>query len=110
MNKLTYNRQARTPSSEQYRILQGDQELGHLDIHYAVAETFGTLVIGHELPEEELRAVIDQINEDLALTSGVAGEDMFLQVFVGQEVVASYAEDLLREEFVIDAETEFDGL
>jgi hypothetical protein len=90
--------------------MEGGEEVGHLDIHYSFSEAFGTLVLARELPEERLREVIDQINEDLVLTSGVTGEDLFLRVYVGQEVAASYADDLLRDEFLIDTDTNGDEL
>lgn len=107
MDTVTFHRQARTPSSEQYRLVQGEQPLGHLDLHYGRVEAFGTLVLDHELSEEDLNAVIEQINDDLVLSSDVTGEDFFVRVYVGQEVAANYTDDLLRDEFVIDGETDF---
>lgn len=107
MDTATFHRQARTPSSEQYSLVVGERPLGHLDIHYGRAEAFATLVLNHELPEEDLNALIEQINDDLVLSSDVTGEDFFIRVYVGQELTATYTDDLLRDEFVIDGETDF---
>lgn len=107
MDKVTFHRQSRTPSSEQYRLVQNERPLGHLDIHYGHTEAFGTLVLDRELAEEDLNAVIEQISDDLVLSSDVTGEDFFVRVYVGQEVAANYSDDLLRDEIVIDGETDF---
>lgn len=107
MDTVTFHRQARTPSSEQYSLVQEEHALGHLDIHYGRAEAFATLVLSRELSEEDLNALIEQINDDLVLSSDVTGEDFFVRVYVGQEVAANYTDDLLRDEFVIDGETDF---
>lgn len=107
MDAVTFHRQSRTLSSEQYRLVENGNTLGHLDIHYGSAEAFGTLVLDHELSDEDLNTLIEQINEDLVLSSDVTGEDFFVRVYVGQEVAAHYTDDLLRDEFVIDGDTDF---
>ena len=86
MSKPIYHRQSRTPSSEQYQLMSDDQRLGHLDLHFGNSEVFGTLVLDAEMPDKEIEELIEQIDEDLVLSSDVAREDFFVRVYVGREI------------------------
>lgn len=107
MIKPIYHRQSRTPSSEQYQLMEGEQRLGHLDLHFGASEVFGTLVLDRELSEDETAQLIEQVDEDLVLSSEAAREDFFVRVYVGREV-ALYSDELLRDEFVVDGHEEFE--
>lgn len=97
--KPIYQRQSRTLTSEQYQVLDGDRPLGYLDLHYGAADVNATLVLHQEMPEDELTALIEQIDEDLILASDVLRDrdDLLVRVFVGREI-GFYSEDLLRDE------------
>ncbi|GAC1404534.1 MAG: hypothetical protein NVSMB52_18400 [Chloroflexota bacterium] len=99
-----YHRQSRTASSEQYQVMDGPERLGHLDLHFGANEVFGTLVLDRELSEEDSTSLIEQIDEDLVLSSEVARQDFLIRVYVGREV-GLYSDDLLREEVVPDDES-----
>jgi hypothetical protein len=77
--------------------MDGDQRLGHLDLHFGAAEVFGTLVLDQELPEDDMASLIEQIDEDLVLSAEVPREDFLIRVYVGREV-ALFSDELLREE------------
>lgn len=96
---LTYHRQSRTLTSEQYQVFDGDQRLGHLDLHYGQADVGATLVLDREIDEEEIAHLIEQIDEELVLTSDLPRdrEDLLVRVFVGREI-GLYSEDLLRDD------------
>ena len=106
MIKPIYHRQSRTLSSEQYQLMDGDQRLGHLDLHFAASEVFATLVLDRELSEQETQQLVEQIDEDLVLSSEVAREDFSVRVYVGRET-AWYSDDLLSDEFVGDGHDGF---
>lgn len=108
MNKPVYHRQSRTPSSEQYVLMRGEDHLGHLDLHYGANEVFATLVLDIEPEEEEITELIEQIDEDLVLSGEVAREDFLIRVFVGREV-GLYSDELLREDYVVDGQDETDN-
>jgi hypothetical protein len=108
MIKPVYHRQSRTPSSEQYQLMDGDQRLGHLDLHFGAAEVFGTLVLDRELPEEDAAQLVEQIDEDLVLSGEVAREDFLIRVYVGREV-ALYSDELLHEELAAGGGDSFDN-
>ncbi|HLJ69397.1 MAG TPA: hypothetical protein VKX16_18740 [Chloroflexota bacterium] len=107
MIKPIYNRQSRTFSSEQYQLMDGDTQLGHLDLHFGAHEVFGTLVLDRELSEEQSTQLIEQIDEDLVLSAEVPREDFLCRVYVGREV-GLFSDELLQDELVIDGHEDFD--
>jgi hypothetical protein len=96
--RLIYHRQTRTMTSEQYQVFDGDHRLGHLDVHYGQADVSATLVLDEELDEDAVAQLIEQIDEELVLTSDMPRdrEDLLVRVFVGREI-GLYSEDLLRD-------------
>jgi hypothetical protein len=107
MIKPLYHRQARTPSSEQYQLLEGEDHLGYLDLHFGSSEVFGTLVLARDFTDEQVTELIEQIDEDLVLSAEVPREDFLVRVFVGREI-GLFSDELLRDEYVVDGQEEFD--
>jgi hypothetical protein len=108
MIKPTYHRQSRTPSSEQYQLMDGNQRLGHLDLHFAASEVFATLVLDRDLSEDEALQLIETIDEDLVLSGEVAREDFLVRVYVGREL-GLYSDELMRDDYVADGHEEMDA-
>jgi hypothetical protein len=107
MIKPIYHRQSRTPSSEQYQLMDGDERLGHLDLHFGNAEVFGTLILDRDLSEDDATQLIEQIDEDLVLSGEVAREDFLIRVYIGREI-GLFSDELLREEYVVDGHEELE--
>lgn len=105
--KPVYHRQSRTPSSEQYQLMEGDRRLGHLDLHFGATEVSATLVLDRELPEDEVSQLIEQIDEDLVLPSDVPRDDFLIRVYVGREM-ALFSDELLRDDYVADGHEDFE--
>jgi hypothetical protein len=96
---LNYQRQTRTLTSEQFQVFDGDKRLGHLDLHYGQAEVAATLVLEQEIDEDEIARLIEQIDEELVVTSDMPRdrEDLLVRVYVGREI-GFYSEDLLKDD------------
>jgi hypothetical protein len=108
MTNLIYRRQSRTPSSEQYQVLEGEQSLGHLDLHFGSSEVYGSLMLELETPEDRVVQIIDTIDQDLVLSSDIAREDFLVRVYVGREV-GFYSDALTRDEYVSDGHEELEA-
>lgn len=106
MTRAVYHRQSRTPSSEQYLLIENEERLGHLDLHYGASEVFATLVLDRELTEQETADLIEHIDEDLVLSSEVTRDDFLIRVFMGREV-GLYSDELLQDEFPADGPTDY---
>lgn len=108
MIKPVYHRQSRTMSSEQYQLMEGEQRIGHLDLHFGANEVFATLVLDREISDEEATQLIEQIDEDLVLSGEVAREDFLIRVYVGREI-GLFSDELLREEYVMNGDEDESG-
>jgi len=103
MMKPTYHRQSRTSSSEQYQLMEGEQRLGHLDLHFGSNEVFATLVLDREVSEVEATELIEQIDEDLVLSAEMPREDFLVRVYVGREIMF-LSDELLPDELPADGQ------
>lgn len=107
MIKPTYHRQSRTLSSEQYQLTEGEERLGHLDLHYGSSDVFGTLVLDRELTEEEIEQLIEQIDEDLVLSVDVPRDEFLVWVYAGRDL-GLYPKDLMRGDFDANGHEQFE--
>lgn len=103
MIRPSYHRQSRTGSSEQYQLMEGDQRLGHLDLHFGANEVFATLVLDRDLSEEEATELIEQIDEDLVLSAEMPREDFLVRVYVGREIMFM-SDELIPEDLNSDGQ------
>ncbi|MBX5492962.1 MAG: hypothetical protein IRZ14_17570 [Chloroflexi bacterium] len=83
---LRYDRLYRTLASEAYLLSLGEVPLGRLELHFAQGLVYGLLLLEQELEAVVIRALLDQLDEDLVWTAGVAREDFIVSVFVGREL------------------------
>jgi len=93
-----YYRQSRTQSSEQYQIMDGDETLGHLDLHFTPSEVYGTLVLEREMGEEDILALREHIDDDLVESADVVREDFVLRVYLGRELGLGLYSDAISED------------
>lgn len=98
MRELNFQRQFRTTSSEGYLILDGDQRVGRVDLHFASESVYATIVLEVELPENEVARIIEDIDEKLVVTATVKRDDLNVWVYQGQEV-GFFNDEFLEEEF-----------
>jgi hypothetical protein len=103
MRELNFQRQFRTTSSEGYLILDGEQRVGRVDLHFASESVYATVVLEVELPENEVARIIEDIDEKLVVTATVKRDDLNVWVYQGQEV-GFFNDEFLEEEFEADSE------
>ncbi len=101
MSEYNYDRLVRTPYSEGYEIRDGQNRLGHLDLHYASQEVYGTLILEHEMDEDRLLELIERIDDDLVLSAEMPRQDFLISVYQGRDV-GLYNDDFLRERHADD--------
>jgi len=103
MRELNFQRQFRTPSSEGYLILEDDQRVGRVDLHFASESVFVTIVLEIEMGESEVARVIEDIDEQLVVTATVKRDDLNVWVYQGQEV-GFFNDEFLEEEFDVESD------
>ena len=103
MRELNFQRQFRTTSSEGYVILEDNQRIGRVDLHFASENVYATIVLEVSMEESEVARVIEDIDEQLVVTATVRRDDLNVWVYQGQEV-GFYTDEFLEEEFGTDSD------
>ena len=83
---LRYDRVCRTARSEAYLLSEGAAPLGRVDLHFGSSVVHAVLVIERDLPDDEVRRLVQRLDDDLAWTSDEPREDFLVTVYRGTEV------------------------
>jgi hypothetical protein len=92
-----FERECRTPNSESYILAVGEEEIGRIDIHYAHSMAYATLCVGESMTEEDIRELVEEIDERLVLTTDPFREDFVVTVWAGREAAVISDEDFDEE-------------
>ena len=87
-----FERIARTPQSESWRVETDDAAIGRVDLHFTDAKAYGTLVVHTSLPETEIEVLIAEIDARLVSTADEYREDFVVTVWRGEEF-GTFSED-----------------
>lgn len=109
MPDYVFERECRTPHSECYIIGSGDEEIGRVDIHYTPSIAYATLCIGEDMTEEDIRELVEEIDERLVLTTDQFREDFVVTVWAGRESAVFSDEDFETEEEEGEEDVEGNG-
>ena len=86
MAKFNFEREARTPFSECYTVLEDEDTVGRLDIHFADAIVHATLTVAESLTTDSIQDLIDAIDEDLLDAVGVIRQEIIVHVHQGRDL------------------------
>jgi hypothetical protein len=109
VTEYVFERECRTPHSECYILASGEEEVGRVDIHYTPSMAYATLCVGEDLTEEDIRELVEEIDERLVLTTDPFRDDFVVTVWAGREAAVISDEDLEDEEEEDDDEEEMEG-
>lgn len=80
---IEFEREARTPHSESYTVLEDGDIVGRIDLHYQGANVYGTLCTTADAGEERIAQLIEAIDERLVMTADPFREDFIVSVWKG---------------------------
>ncbi len=83
---LRFDRVCRTASSEAYLLSEGDDPLGRVDLHFGSSVVHALLVVERDLSEDDLRGLLERVDEDLVWTADQPREDLLVTVYRGHEI------------------------
>ena len=95
-DNVRFERQYRTAASEGYHLLDGEQRIGHVDLHYTQRDVYASLILEADMTEGALLDLIERIDDALVLSAEVARDDFLVTVYRGQET-GFYSDDFLAE-------------
>lgn len=80
---ITFEREARTPHSEVFTIVEDGGIVGRIDIHYQGAQVHGTLCTTADANDERIQQLIELVDEQLVMTADPFREDFIVAVWRG---------------------------
>ena len=86
MSNFFFERECRTPHSECYTVLQDENPVGRVDIHFANPVVHSTLTVDESLTTEEIQDLIDTIDEELVDAMGITRQEMVVHVHQGRDL------------------------
>ncbi len=98
MPDYRFERECRTPYSEAYVIALEDDLVGRIDLHFTSSIVNATLCVGESMTAEEIRELIDIVDEELVLPSDVSRDDFLVTVYQGREAGIFSDEDIDDDE------------
>lgn len=92
MPTIHFERIARTPHSEAWRIETDAAVIGRVDLHFTGSKAYGALVVHTSVPEEDIEELIAEVDARLVSTADEYREDFVVTVWRGTEF-GTYSED-----------------
>jgi len=93
MAKFNFEREARTPFSECYTVLDDEATVGRLDIHFADVIVHATLTVSESLTTDRIQDLIDAIDEELLDAVGIIRQEIIVHVHQGRDLGVYSARD-----------------
>ncbi len=81
-----FERDCRTPHSESYTILEDDNALGRVDLHFTNTMVHATICVVESLTQADVQELIETIDDELVDVLGVSREEFIVHVYQGREL------------------------
>ena len=86
MADYDFERECRTPFSECYTVLDGDRNVGRLDVHFADVVVHATLNVDESLTENDMHDLIDLVDNELLEAAGIVRQEVIIHVHQGRDL------------------------
>ena len=81
-----YEREVRTPQSEAYLILDGDNPVGRIDTHFLPGIAHIAIAVDRRLTTDQIEEIIADIGADMLNTVGADRDTHMYHIFQGEEI------------------------
>ena len=86
MARFFFERECRTPYSECYTVLDDDDPIGRVDVHFAEVMIHSTVSIGESLTNDDIQDLIDAIDRELLDAIGIVKQELVVHVHQGRDL------------------------
>ncbi|MBM3949182.1 MAG: hypothetical protein FJ312_08115 [SAR202 cluster bacterium] len=86
MGTFYFERECRTPNSECYTVVEDDNTVGRVDLHFTDTVVHATLSVIESLTSERIQELIDIIDEELVDSVGISREEFIVHVHQGRDL------------------------
>ena len=98
MAEYRFERECRTPHSEAYIVLEEENPVGRIDLHFTPSIVHATLNVAESVTQDEIHDMIETIDQELVMSADAGCEDFVVVVYQGREVGTFSAQDFEEEE------------
>ena len=93
MANFFFERECRTPNSECYTVLEDENPVGRVDIHFTNPVIHATLNVSESLTTDRIQELIDSIDEELMDSVGITRQEVVVHVHQGRDLGVFSARD-----------------
>ncbi len=86
MGNFFFERECRTPYSESYTIVEDEDPIGSIDLHYTQNIVHATLCVSESLTRDSIQELIDTIDDELLESSGISRDEFIVHVHQGRDI------------------------
>ena len=86
MADYDFQRECRTPFSECYTVINGERNVGRLDVHFADVIVHATLNVDESLTENDMHDLIDMVDNELLEAAGLVRREVIIHVHQGRDL------------------------
>ncbi len=86
MADFYFERECRTASSECHTILQDENAIGRVDVHFANPDIHATLNVAESLTNDDIQDLIDTVDEEILDSVGIVRGEVIVHVHQGQDL------------------------
>ena len=81
-----FERECRTSHSECFTVLEGEEPIGRVDIHFTSSIVHATLTVTDSLATERIQVLIDKIDRELMDSVGIPRQEVIVHVHQGRDL------------------------
>ena len=98
MAEFFFEREVRTEHSECYTVLEDDQPVGRIDIHFSAVVVHATLCVVESLTRNRIQDLVEVVDEELVNSIGVSREEFIVHVHQGNDLGVFSTADFSQED------------
>jgi hypothetical protein len=81
-----FERICRTSNSEAYLVVDGEEVVARIDLHFTLSVVYGVMIVEREVDDETIAELRTEIDDELVQTADVSRDDFLLAVYRGTPV------------------------
>lgn len=93
MGNFYFERECRTAHSECYTVLEDENAMGRVDLHFTDSMIHATLNVAESLTAEAIQDLIDTVDEQLMDSAGITRQEIIVHVHQGRDLGVFSARD-----------------
>ena len=86
MTNFYFERECRTPYSECYTIMEDENVVGRVDLHFTPTVVHATMSVAESLTQENIQELVETVDEELVDSVGIARDELIVHIHQGRDL------------------------